>query len=133
MPVEHLSDLTLDQFAEAVRALEPEAIVLFLTIFRDATGAPIVPLEALKVLAEASPAPVYSVYDNAIGAGALGGHDTFEPIGEATGALALAVAEDVAAAPRVVETPGAPTVDWRQVVRFGIDPARLPEGTVRRF
>jgi signal transduction histidine kinase len=133
-PVEHLSDLTLDQFAEAVSGLEPNAIVLFLTLFRDATGSPLVSLEALTVLADASAAPVYSVYDNAIGAGALGGHvDTFESIGEATGLLALAVAEDAAAAPQIVETSGAPTVDWRQVVRFGIEPDRLPDGTVRRF
>jgi len=134
IPVTYLSDLTLAGFADAVAAVDHNSIIVFLTVFRDAAGDPIVGLEALRVVSQAASAPVYSVYSNAIGAGALGGYvDTFVSIGEAIGDLAIAITDGDASGPRTVETSGAPTVDWRQVVRFGIDPALLPEGTVRRF
>jgi signal transduction histidine kinase len=129
----YLSDRTLDGFLAEVAALEPSDIVLYLTIFADASGATFTPLDVGEALAEASAAPLYSIYSLMIGRGGVGGDvETFFSIGEETARLASAVAAGTAR-DRFIAKESTPIVDWRALRRWGLDEARLPPGTEVQF
>jgi signal transduction histidine kinase len=133
--VSYVSGLTMAGFSEMAAGLDPDTILLVLTVFEDAEGRTFVPREAAATIAAAAAAPTYSVYSSFMGTGALGGYvETFPSIGETMARMALEAREGPpAGAPAVVETVPQPVVDWRQVRRFGIDASLLPPGTERLF
>jgi signal transduction histidine kinase len=113
--------------------LDPDTILLILTIFEDAEGHTSIPRDAASIIAAASAAPAYGVYSTYIGAGVLGGYvETFESIGRSMGEMAIEAAAG-RAGPAIVESVPEPTVDWRQMRRFGIDETLLPPGTQLLF
>ncbi|WP_218014124.1 histidine kinase dimerization/phospho-acceptor domain-containing protein [Rubellimicrobium roseum] len=129
-PVSHMTDLTIAGFRDAAAALDRDTVLVFLTVFADAGGAKLVPLDVAAQIAEVAGAPMYSVYSTPIGVGAVGGYvETFGAIGERTVELALRVIEDPDAAPLRVENTSEPVVDWRALRRWGIDEGLLPEQT----
>ena len=131
--VAFVSDLSVAGFADMAAGLDTDTILLILTVYEDAEGHTSIPRDAAAIIAEASAAPAYGVYSSFVGAGVVGGNvESFEAIGETMAQLAI----DSAAGergPTFVDTVPEPVVDWRQVRRFGIDPALLPAGTRRLF
>jgi signal transduction histidine kinase len=131
--ITYVSDLSLAGFAEMAAGLDPDTILLILTIFEDAEGHTSIPRDAATIIAAASAAPAYGVYSTYIGAGVLGGYvETFESIGRTMGEMAIEAAAG-RAGPAIVESVPEPTVDWRQMRRFGIDETLLPPGTQLLF
>jgi signal transduction histidine kinase len=134
LDVEYLTGLTLAEFKDRVRRLTPDVILLILSVFEDAAGEKFVPREAAREIAAVSGAPAYTVYSSYIGLGILGGYvETFESIGQDIAKLAGARVASRDSPPQIVHSSGAPLVDWRQMKRWGIDVARLPEGAEMRF
>jgi signal transduction histidine kinase len=126
--VTYLSGLSIDGFKAAARDLPAQTILLILTIFEDAVGQKFVPRDAAEQIAAVSSAPVYAVYGSYLGTGVVGGYvGTFHTIGNEMGALAAQVVKGDLSAPQASLVKDGPLVDWRQIVRWGIDPERVPK------
>lgn len=127
--VEYLTGLTLDGFADRVRQLSSDTILLILTVYEDAEGKQFIPRDAAERLARVSGAPAYGVYSTFIGVGLVGGRvEGFRSIGEDVGALVVEALSGTAAAGKITLTTTKPVVDWKQMMRWGLDPKVLPAG-----
>ncbi|MGA7214844.1 MAG: hypothetical protein WBX20_11600 [Terrimicrobiaceae bacterium] len=66
-------DLSMEELRKAVAHLPDHTIVLYLTMFRDATGRNYTPRQALGEFAPASRVPIYGCYNTYLGRGIVGG------------------------------------------------------------
>ena len=116
--------------------LPDHTVVLYLTMFQDATGAFFTPRRALTLFAPASRAPIYGFYDTYLGYGIVGGSMvTFEEIGRKAARLGMRIlaGEDAQTAARSESHQAAPMFDWRELRQWNISEKRLPPGSVIRF
>ena len=135
LPVDYVTDLSLQGFMSTARALQADTILLVLTIYQDVNGRIFVPRAAAAEIAAVAGAPSYGVYNTYVGEGFVGGFiTTFEAIGAS---LARQAQRILSGAPtpqsQLVASPARPIVDWRQLERWGLDAARLPKDTDLRF
>lgn len=132
--IDYASDRTLGGFQQLAAGLDPDTILIILTIYQDAAGQHFTPLNAAALIAAQAAAPSYAVYDTFIGRGVVGGEvQRFRDVGTAMAEQALLL---VAGATDVVpmrDVPARPVVDWRQMQRFGLARAALPPGAVLEF
>jgi signal transduction histidine kinase len=128
-PVRLLPEASAEDYLAQARGLDPGTIVLVLSVNLDTEGRRFLPVEFARALAEASAAPVWSVYETQIGSGVAGGAvENLDETGRNIGAiLRMAAAGDPL--PKPVTMVAGPTVDWRAMKRHGLDFDRLPEGT----
>lgn len=134
LDVEYLSGLTLEGFEEKVKQLGSDVILVILTVYQDANGRKFIPRDAATEIAAVSGAPAYAVYSSYIGHGILGGYvETWESMGQETAALTDQYFAGAKPTPQFVRTKGTPVIDWRQMMRWGIDAARLPKDAELRF
>lgn len=127
--VSDLGDLRFSDMLERLRALPPEAIVVFLGLRIDAEGRSFVPERALAAVAAASSRPVFSTYETLLGRGMFGGRVTsFEAAGLALANTALRVlhGERVETIAPVRDNFARSAYDARVLARFGVDPRVLP-------
>ena len=88
LDVQYLVGLSVADTVAAVRALPPDAAVLYLSIFRDGDGEPRVPREVLTQIAAASAVPVFGMFETYVGHGIVAGSiASFEAQGRETGRL----------------------------------------------
>lgn len=128
--VSYVSGLSLDGFKQTAAALPADAVMLILSIFEDSEGEKFVPREAVAAIAKVSGVPVYTVYSSYFGSNVLAGHvGTFDTIGRQMADLALQVLDGDAASAQTTFAREANLVDWREIQRWGIDRAMIPEGT----
>jgi PAS domain S-box-containing protein len=131
-----LSGLPMSELLRQVGLLPRDTIVLYLTIYKDGAGHLFRPLDAAKMLADASSAPVYGVNDTLLGQGIVGGHmDTFADLGRTLGELAgrVLAGEQVTRSQTNLADASANYVNWLQLQRWKLDEGRLPPGTIVRF
>lgn len=134
IPVEYISDLTIEGFETFAAGVDPDTILLVLTIFEDAAGEPFIPREAAARIAARAAAPLYGVYDTYVGDGVLGGvFSTFGDVGAAVAQLTLEALESGSTPLDIAPTPVSTMVDWRQIQRFGLDASVLPPNAVTLF
>ena len=136
LEVEYLVGLPLAESVAAVRALPADAIVLYVSMFRDGAGVPLVPRTALTQIAAASRAPVFGVFETYLGEGiAAGSTASYEAQGRRAGELVARVLNGEDPSAIGVQAPVAPgcIADWRQLERWGVDARLLPEGCEVRF
>ena len=125
-------DLPLRDILERAAALPPHSAILYRLFVVDAAGVPHEQERSLADLCAVAHAPVFGFYEHQLGGGIVGG-----PLLSVDG-----LARDAAAAARRIlagEPPssirlppyvaGAPQFDSRQLVRWHIDPDRLPPGS----
>jgi signal transduction histidine kinase len=119
----------------AVRAVPPNSLIHFIRFSRQDPGNVMFPLEVVRMVAEASPVPVYASTDSFVGTGVVGGMVRLAPgIGTRVGEIALQVLDGTRAQDIPIEqVPPVPTFDWRQMQRWNIDPSLLPPGSDIRF
>jgi signal transduction histidine kinase len=138
LDIEFVSGLTLSEFKHAAGRLDPDTILIILTIFEDAEGARFIPAAAAKAIAGVSAAPVWSVYrtffdDSGLDkeAGVTGGVvEPFEVIGRTLGALTHDVIAGASSPGTIVPVPRTPVIDWDEMTRHGLDPAHLPDDAI---
>jgi signal transduction histidine kinase len=133
---EWLNTLSFGQMRARVAALPPHSAVLYTILITDAAGVPHERQSALAGLAEASAAPIFSVYESDLGHGVVGGpYQSQQRRGAMTAAAVLrALNAQTPAAPEVLLVEyEAPVYDWRELKRWSIDAARLPPGSEIRF
>lgn len=126
--VKYVSGLTIDGFMKAAGELPRNSILLILTVFEDANGRKFIPMEAAELIAGKSSAPAYAVYSSYLGTGVVGGYvGTFNAIGMEMGKLASQIAKGDLSAPQASFVADGPLIDWRQIMRWGIDPDSIPK------
>ena len=127
-----LTGLPLTEVQRKVSQLPPQAAIAYTAIHVDGNGFNYFPREALESISQVANRPIVIPAETYIGYGGIGGMV----------AVSVAIAEDAA---RLVlrvldgESPAAlpiargdyikPIFDWRQLVRWGVNEARLPEGS----
>jgi len=136
LDVQYLVGLSLAETVAAVSALSPDALVLYLTMFRDDSGAPYVPREVLTRIAAVSRAPVFGVFETYLGHGiAAGSIVGYGVQGQRTGELVNRVLNGEDSSAIGVQTPPAASciADWRQLRHWGISERLLPADCEVRF
>ena len=74
VPIRYLSGLALLDVLKELSRLTPDTIVYWASFFRDGTGRPYVPGQALRRMLNASSAPMYGPYSFHVGLGIVGGY-----------------------------------------------------------
>jgi signal transduction histidine kinase len=129
LPVRFLDASSGQSMLAEAAALDPNQIVLMLTVFVDGEGNRYIPAQFTTDLADVSPAPIWSVYPTYLGTGIAGGH--VEDLDRTGRALAALLHDAIAnrPLPPVQTIPGSPMVDWLAIERHGLDIADLPPDT----
>jgi signal transduction histidine kinase len=136
LDVQYLVGLTLAETLAAVRALPSDAVVLYLTMFRDGSGAFHVPREVLRRIAAVSRAPIFGVFETYLGNGIAAGSITSYGVqGRRAGELVARVLNGEEPADIGVQPADAPgcMADWRQLRHWGINEKLLPADCEVRF
>ena len=131
-----LDSLSLAQMKERVAALPPHSAVFYGLLVVDAAGVPHERLEALAALKQASNAPIFSLFENELGRGVIGGPYLSQSLaGRSAAQAALHMMSAPPRVPAIVEAIGmaAPVYDARELRRWGIDESLLPPGSEVRF
>jgi signal transduction histidine kinase len=133
---EWFNDLSLEQMRKRLAALPPHSAVLYTFLVTDAAGVPYEGGAALASLVQVSTAPIFGVFEGDLGHGVVGGpYQSQQRQGTLMAAAALrALRGQISADPLIqFTTEESPVYDWRELKRWGIDPARLPAGSEIRF
>jgi PAS domain S-box-containing protein len=122
---------SLERLLEAVRRLPERSLILYLRHSREDPGKVLFPTDVARLVSEAAPVPVYAITDSAIGTGVVGGVVRMrDQMGRRLAEMVSAILAGTRAQDMPVESVHlVPTFDWRQIRRWGIDPASLPAGS----
>jgi PAS domain S-box-containing protein len=118
---------------QAVAQLPANTVILFFNLYRDYQGGKFTLDEGMRLISANSGLPIYSLWEDKVAHGALGGVTTS---GEAQGreaahmALRILHGELPAAIPVLQESPNVPMFNYAQLQRFDIPLSHLPEGSV---
>jgi len=122
---------TVTAVIAAVKAVPPGSLILYTRSTLNDAGRVVYPDEMARLIAEASRVPIYTATDVYMGSGVVGGMvRSPDTSGTRLGHIARQVLDGTppeSIAVRPMET--TPIFDWRQVKRWGIDPAKLPAGS----
>ena len=133
----YLAGLTSDELERRLAALPERSAVYYGLVTEDGAGHKFHPLEYINRVAAVANAPTYCWVDSAMGHGIVGGRLYSQRTAtERVARLALRVLDGE----RVDDIPTTSAlnltvaqVDWRQLRRWGLSEARLPEGTLVSF
>ena len=127
----YLSELSLNQILERVSQLPASSIVLFITMFRDGIGQPLVPHDVVERVSSVTSVPVYGFLDQYLGRGIVGGSlYSSSAVGAEAAKMALPLLTGATPPQKFVEVSSNKIAfDWRQMQRWGISESRLPPGS----
>jgi signal transduction histidine kinase len=127
----NLTGLPLAEVQRKVSQLPPQAAIAYTAIHVDGNGFNYFPREALESIAQVANRPIVIPAETYIGYGGIGGMVAVPvAIAEDAAQLVLRVldGESPAALPMARGDYIKPIFDWRQLVRWRVNEARLPEG-----
>ncbi len=128
------SGLALEQIQAEIARPAKDAVALVLPFNRDAKGRTTVQMETAMLVARTAKIPVFTLWDNVVGRGAVGGSVTnFSEIGSQAGQYAI----DLMSGQRtltepvtILPSPSTPKLDWAQIERWSADTRDLPSSSV---
>jgi sigma-B regulation protein RsbU (phosphoserine phosphatase) len=129
---EFLDNLSADELRARVASIANNSLILLMTFNRDRNGRVLTYEDSSELIRDASPAPIYSVYDFYLGYGVVGGKMIS---GTSQGSLAADLAlrvlhgEPAERIPVVKNSPTQYMFDMFELNRFGIPLASLPPGS----
>jgi signal transduction histidine kinase len=129
--ITYVTETTVPRLLSAVRAIPPGSVILYIAYGQLSPGSVLYADAIARLVADAATVPVYGTSDFYIGTGVVGGvmRRTSET-GARLGDMALRVLAGTRPQDIPIETARVlPVIDWRQVLRWGIDPSRLPPGS----
>jgi signal transduction histidine kinase len=134
--VEFIEGLSTDDVLKRLAALGEGDVVYTPGYFRDGAGREFAPRESAVLMAAASGAPIYAPYNTFLGTGIVGGRmPSFYEMGRQAALTVNGLLDGIV--PAALQIPASSksfvAVDWRQVVRWGIDPAAVPADAVVHF
>src|SRR5688572_20815215 len=130
-----LTGLSVPEMRTELSSLPPDTLVFFVTTVLDHLGNTYESPDYLRQIASASNAPIYGTTDAQLGNGIVGGWlVSFNSLGIEGGRVGLRLlagekVQDIP--PRVIAD--RPLFDWRELQRWNINEASLPEGSVIQF
>ena len=132
LDVVYLEGLPLESVSEHLGRLARDTIVFYLSIQRDGAGRTFAPVEALRLIAPASKAPIYISTDTLFGPGIVGGRVlNFETQGTQAADIALRLLRgDPAWRVPPVAVTNTYVFDAQELGRWGFREADLPAGSV---
>jgi signal transduction histidine kinase len=136
LEIQYLVGLTVAETVAAVRALREDAVVLFVTVFRDGAGTPLVPRDVLTQVAAASSAPVFGIFETYLGDGIVAGSiASYVGQGRRAGDLVVRVLNGEPPAAIGIQAPAtsACIADAQALRRWRIKERLLPDGCEVRF
>ena len=132
----YLTDLPMNELSKRLAHLPEHTIVLYMMMWRDGVGEYFLPKEVLVRIAQSSSAPTYSVFENYLGSGMVGGDlVSFRAAGKAAAEMGLEVlrGESPDKIPVLSEDNASYMFDWRQLQRWHLSEQRLPPGSIVLF
>jgi PAS domain S-box-containing protein len=127
-----LTDLAVPDQLERLRELPTHSVVLLTSVGRDAAGTRFKSNEIGPMVAIASNAPVFSLFDVYLGHGEVGGClSSLSEQGKAAGQIVLRVLSGEK--PKDIPAVGGKVTyifDWRALQRWGLNESALPPGSV---
>jgi len=132
----YLGGLSMVEILHKVRKLPPQAIVLYLLIFKDASGNSFVPRDALNTISQSSSVPVYGLWSTYVGHGIIGGHlCSSDLLGKNVNKMVIRIlnGESLDKVHPISLGPSIDMFDWRQMKRFGISEKRIPDENIILF
>ena len=134
--VEFLAGLPADEVMTRLAALGSSDVVYTTSFFRDGKGIIFVPRDVLAQMAAVSGAPIFGPYDTFLGTGVVGGRmASFAGMGRQAAIVATSLLRGAKPsrlrASRVAPAPA--NIDWRQVIKWNIDPSLIPADAVVHF
>ncbi|MBF0245563.1 MAG: PAS domain S-box protein, partial [Planctomycetes bacterium] len=133
LQIDDTQTLNSEEMAAKLSTLPKDTIVFALSITRDGSTKAFIPLDALARLAESCNAPVFTVFENYVGATLGGSVSRFENEAIAVADKALGILRGTVPFPDLATTPDGsslPIFDWTQLKRWGVDPGVLPDNTL---
>lgn len=127
------SELTQEELIARLKAVDPESIVFFLTLFKDREGHDYTIRQGAELLSLYVPAPVFRMSVGGIGDGLLGGIlVSYTESGKVAGRMVEEILDGAPAysVPVVFESPNYGFFDTAVLKQYGLDAALLPEGTM---
>ncbi len=128
-----LDDMTMAEVRDYVARLGDDSLILLLTFNQDKANHVFSYEESMDLIAEKAKVPIYGLWDFYLGHGLVGGFltDGYSQ-GELAATLALRMLRGEAPGqiPVVRQSPNNYMFDYRQLVRFGVDPQKLPPGSM---
>lgn len=125
------TDMTWEEIRAYVQKIPPEEPLLITTYFTDSTGWGFEHEQMVSMVAENTSAPIFTLYDFAMGHGPVGGSVLSGTLqGRTAGELALRIlaGEDPGDIPPVSGSTHVRLADYRAMEKFGIGEESLPEG-----
>ena len=126
--ITYLAEETVPLLLSAVRTIPQGSVILYIWHAQRESGGGMYSNAVAQLVADAAKVPVYGTSDLYIGTGVVGGvmRGTRET-GTHLGDMALRVLAGTRPQDIPIETVRVmPVIDWRQVLRWKIDPSRLP-------
>ncbi len=128
---EYTNEMTYEEMLARISVLTPDSIVICASYFTDASGRSFAPVEVVAKVSRTAAAPVFGTLDAYMGRGIVGGSLLkTEVIGKQAGQIAidylngrLKLVEPVT----TFQTPTYMMFDWRELIRWKADTARLPK------
>jgi PAS domain S-box-containing protein len=116
---------------EDVRAVPPNSLIFYVRQSQEDPGRVLFAADVARLVADASPVPVYGVTDSYMGTGVVGGAMYLtRAIGVRLGEQVIRIFDGTAAQAIPIEHfPTRPIFDARQLRRWGISESRLPPGS----
>ena len=130
--ITYMTDLAMPDMLERLRHLPSHTVVLLATIGQDAAGTRFKSSQTGPMVAAASNAPVFSLFDVYINHGEVGGYlSSLGDQGKVAGAMTLRILsgekpQDIP----TVKGVSSYTFDWRALKRWGFKEKDLPPGSV---
>jgi signal transduction histidine kinase len=126
---------SISDLIAAVKAVPAGSLIYYARYSQEAPGAILFPTDVARLIADASPVPVYSDTEPEVGMGVVGGAMIApRALGLQLGNIANRVLDGAHAEQiPIARARLVPTFDWRQVRRWNIDPSLLPPGSDIRF
>jgi sigma-B regulation protein RsbU (phosphoserine phosphatase) len=126
-------DFDIPELKDRIRKIPYDSIILLLVVNRDRTGNFFAYEESLAVIYQEATVPIYSVWDFYLGRGIIGGMLTSAYAqGKTAAELALRILEGEAVEniPIVRKSPNQYMFDYRELQRFRVRQAQLPQESI---
>ncbi len=130
----YLAGLRMDELVARVKKVRPDSVMVYFASFvEDRNGERISSNDALRIVSEASPVPIYGGWEFSLGNGIVGGRlINLREHGAAAAVMAVSILKGTAVTttPSIAPSPNKDMFDYKQMQRFRIPESRLPKGSI---